>query len=1203
MTDATKSLQQRIDELEHVLENTRDEFNSRILALKSELGVLRESVQSEQKASLPADVAISGSYTEKQSPAIVQQSSDSVAYERSVTTNLNKSPVAEAIKVSTSTEKNEQTKSEPASAADSDDSVNSKTPEPGLLNVFISKFFIAIFYFILSRLSLFTAPFQALFHKLIKLYLHYKDQGKAPVFLMTVAGLLTLTVGFGYLLQYSFYTVFSDTLKALTGFVVGAGIIAAGALLARKQTDFREYAASIIALGVIFNYLTAYFIGPYYGMISESSGFLLLMAVTLSSFVLALIYETRVVAFVTLVGGVFTPFIIGDMEAIGLVFLLYLFVLSCANLYLSHKIKWPALSHIMFVLSLSVIEYIGISKAISSFVIATLLSGFFYMYVYYWSFQGLKIKTQLSRYDVTLLVSNVFYFIYAMLQVSTGDMTVASILLIHAVILAVIVLKFKLLKTALAPVYFLMAGLLVATSVFVLAPVDVSSVIWAMEGLILAYIGFQYQHKLIRAEGYAIYLLAMLGLLWHIMTEGYAVADNTVSWYWTKLLTFGFLSFLAYRLIERFKDSAEPIELKAAFVQNEIYTLWGAAASGFILAVFLPALMSVLLVLPMLWCFYRAAKFRLRFAQLIGFYLFVSFVVNFLAGMVSTDTTFISQQSLTTWILMAETLFFSWALHFYYQRSGLQGRGEKLAAMLHQLVFYVPIVLLVLSLLQIGIRHIANQETLMFSFLWLDFIVVGSLLSISSWVVNKTESLSENESRLPHQYILSETLSLYLTSFFLYTIAILFKEWMFTAAAIPLLFLLHRSLKEDLPLTEKLAWAHFLLFVVMTWFSYQAVGNLHFTEQSLATQIAWAEVLLCAWALQWVYEYSASEQPAYHLAVKVRIGVYLLIPLLFLPRIFRLYTEYVPVFIWLSFAVSWLMYKKLKIEALLIQLNILFFVAVLSTVLMALNAVTGAQQLPGLAALIAGVTVLTLFHYSEKTISRAGGNLTRYTKIALSSPYFYGFALAAFSYALSGQIALSLLISVFFFIYMIQQRRVRVLMRSTMSLAYLLVWSGLIAIPVLVFIKVEDSYLSFAADFIALAGLWYITHQRHAVLSYLQKKSMPRNTQLWLFHGLIFIGYSGMLNLVFDPWSVGTSIAMLVHAVVVLFLTLIDGYKGVLRLSIALYALTAAKVLLHDMNDFSHIHKVIALMCMGTILMLAAYLFQKVKNTRVISMC
>ncbi|MCK5335191.1 MAG: hypothetical protein KAQ67_03465, partial [Gammaproteobacteria bacterium] len=532
----------------------------------------------------------------------------------------------------------------------------------------------------------------------------------------------------------------------------------------------------------------------------------------------------------------------------------------------------------------------------------------------------------------------------------------------------------------------------------------------------------------------------------------------------------------------------------------------------------------------MSWCFYRVSKFRLRLAQIIGFYFLLSLFVQVLTGMLNANTTVIMQQSLISWIVIAELLFFTWALHFYYQYFDLQGAGKKMAMILHKSVFYVPVGLLVLSLIQISMQNIAEQKQMEFGYLWLDFIIIGALLLTGRWLLNKENSLQDNELSLRHKYILSETGSLYLTVFFLYTVAILFQEWMFNAAAIPLLFLLHRSVKEKLPLTEKLAWAHFLLFAVMTWLSYQTVGNLHFSEQSWSTQIAWGELLLCAWAMQMVYERSGSKEGTYDLAVKLRIAVYLLIPLLFLPRALRLYAEYLPVFIWASFAISWFMYKKLKIETLLKQLTVLFFVAVITTVLMALNAISGAQQLPGLAALITGVIVISFFHYIEKTIHQKSQNLTLYKSIQLSSPYFYAFALAAFTYALTNLVTLSLLITAVFFLLSIQGKKVRVVMRETIRVAYLLVWAGFVSVLVLVYLQVEKSYLVIPVDLLALAGLWYISHRREAVLQIMQRRHMAQNVQFWVFHALVFITYTGVLNLAFDAWSVGTSIAMLMHA-------------------------------------------------------------------------
>ena len=1196
MTGSDKTPEQRIDELQQLIDNTRDEFDDKLASLHTELTLLREELSAEASADYSNKLAAENVTVQTSHIQTVELDAEhdqpQVNSEAAVETLVE--PVTSDDAWRTSGTTHAKTESHNSAAVQH-------------FNLFRNKFFLTIISFLLNRFALVISPVQGLLVKFVKLYQHYKEQGKAPVFLMTVAGLITLTFGFAYLLQYSFHTYFNNTLKAATGFIIGAGIIGAGALLARKQTDFSEYAASIVALGVIFNYLTAYFIGPYYGIVSPGSAFAVLMAVTVVSFALAIIFETKVVAFITLIGGVLMPFIAGNNESIGLVFLLYLFVLSSANLYLSYKINWPALAQITIVLSLSSIEYIGISSAVNPLVTILVLTAFFYSYAYFWSFNGLQIKEKISRYDLTFIVSNLFYFLYAMLQLSASNTVIASVFLLHALLLGVIVVSLRLLSTRLAPVYFLMMALLLATSVFVLAPLDVGSVIWALEGLVLVFVGFHYKHKLIRAEGYAVYVIAMFVLLWQLLSTPNILSSGVMAWYWFNLLAFGVLSFAAYRLVLYFKSQANRYELKALTVQNEIYTLWGALSFSYAIAVMMPDFTQILLIIPVIWCFYQVAQSKLRFAQFIGYTYLAILLLAIPFEMLKADSTVISLQSVSSWIMLAELLLVMWVLNFIYDKYKITGRGQRLSEKLHDLVYFSPLLFLVLSLIQISDHYDEGFSALTFDYVWMDFLIIGALLVIGLKLVDKTEKVLVSKSNIPARTVITETLSLYLTTFFLYTVAILFAEWMYNLVVIPMILLLYRAAKKELIFTEILAWSHFALFAVLTIQAHQTLGNLHFSEQSLSTQIAWAEVLISAWLMQSVYERAGFKQQGYGVAVKLRIGVYLLIPLLFLPRVFRLHTEYVPAFIWLSFAISWLMYKKLALVELLKQLTILYFVAVLSTLLIVIAAVSGSYQSAGLIALSAGGFVLAAFHVVEKSfVSRRPVDLPSldiYKSLILTSPYYFVFAIGAFSYAFSENISLALLGMSLGLLYLTQERRARFLMRDSIMFAYLLSSAGFVLITLFVFLANKSSTSLILIDLLAVFSLWYLVHAKLSVSTIAKQRYLTANSQYWFFHAVVFIAYTGLLNLLFSDWSVGTSIAMLMHAVIVLFLTLSDRYKALLRLSIVLYAFTAIKVLFHDMNDFSHIHKVIALMCMGSILMLAAYLFQKIRNNRIISTC
>mgnify|MGYP002639806980 CR=1 FL=1 len=1205
MTDKHKILEARINELEKSIADSREQFINRIDQLESELTTVRQLIEAGNNPEIAQT-----SETASEAYIREQYSGDSLVLQPEQTTlepapsineatnpiavNINKDESA-GLKLNASIEQREV---HPVNM-----SAVTEPRQPGFMELLIANFFHSILGLLLNSFTLLKAPFQELFHKLVKLYYHYQQQGKAPVFLMTIAGLITLTFGFGYLLQYSFNSLFNDTLKALSGFIIGGGIIGAGILLSLKKTDFREYAASIIALGVIFNYLTAYFIGPYYVLVSETTGLALLLGVTAISFMLAIVFETRVVSAVTLVGGMFMPFIIGDVESIGLVFMAYLLVLTCGNLYLSRRIQWPALAQLNFLLSLSVIEYIGISEAVFPMASITLLSAFFYLYSYFWTFDGVTLKGSLSKHDLTILVANVFYFIYAMLLVPAEPLMLATVLMIHAVVLSFTVKILRLMQTIMAPMYVLFIGLMVATAVFVLSPADVTSIIWAVEGLAMLTIGFRYSHKLIRAEGYAIYVIAMAGLLWQAIDAFIFMTPTGIAWHWINLLAFGVLSLIAYRIIYFFNDEATQAEHKAAFVQNEIFSLWGALALSLVIGMFFTAVMTVLAVIPLLWSLYRVARHKLRFAQLTGFIFILAFIVQIFWGIFDTQSTLLTDQSIISSIALLELLFFSWSLHFYFRYFELKGRGQLFATKIHNVIFYAPVVLIALCILNIFDRHITSFMPLDFNNIWIDFCVIGVLLFVAYWLISKTEKTEEGEAPAKHACLISESLSLYISIFFLYSIALLNLEWMFTTAVIPMFFLMYRALKKNLPLTEKLAWLHFAVMGAGILMSYLAVGNLHFSEQPWSVRIVMIEVLLSGWGMQLIYDRLNHDKGGYAFATKVRLLVYCLIPLLFLPRILRLYPDYFAVALWASFTISWLMYKKLKIAIILKELSLLFFIAIAATVLVSLNAMTGVQQLPGLIALIGGLTIVSIFHYVEKTLSLTDIKQSPYVLLQLSSPYFYAFIIAGLSYAISNHLTIALMMTGLYFLLITVDKRVRVVMHDSLSFSYTLTWLSLTAVPLMVFsdifeqnLLLSNSFISIVTSIISLGGIWLLTHRQTPVLRLFSQKYFAKNNLYRVFHAFVLIVYIGSLNLLFSPWAVAISIAMLIHAVIILFLTLSQQFKGLLKLSIALYLLTAIKVLLYDMNDFGNLHKVFALMGIGSILMLAAFMFQKIRG-------
>jgi len=361
---------------------------------------------------------------------------------------------------------------------------------------------------------------------------------------------------------------------------------------------------------------------------------------------------------------------------------------------------------------------------------------------------------------------------------------------------------------------------------------------------------------------------------------------------------------------------------------------------------------------------------------------------------------------------------------------------------------------------------------------------------------------------------------------------------------------------------------------------------------------------LTAWAMPMIYRIAGRHSAGLQWAQRVRVGVYVILPLLFLPRILRVYPDYFASALWVSFGINWLLFKRLNIEALRRELLLVFVAALAATVSIAFSALGGGAELPGLIAILSGVVVLTLFHLVEKTLAQRRLSTSPYRAIQLASHYFFAFAIASLSFATLHDVMLSLCLAGLFLLKVMLALNLRVVAKPTLRLSWALAWILLAAVPLLgvdslrplLHNMLPDGLLMLSWNVLAVAGLWVLAHERAPVLQCLRQRLGGTMVWLWLFHAIVLIAYSTVLSQWFGSWSVAQSIAMLMHGVIVLMLTLKPAYAGLLRLSLVLFGLTAIKLLLYDMSGSGNLQKIFALMGIGSILMAAAYVYQKMRN-------
>ncbi|MFK7921308.1 MAG: hypothetical protein AB8H47_05100, partial [Bacteroidia bacterium] len=198
-------------------------------------------------------------------------------------------------------------------------------------------------------------------------YQHYKEDGKLPVFFMTLGGILALLFGFGYLMQMGISLMLDHlservflVIKLTGSFLASTAIILWGRKLIKKGDLYRDFGAAMLGLGIAINYMLLYFIGdnallPLLN--NPIAGWGLALVNSALGVWLGLKQEARIVAVISLLGGAFVPFYLHS-ATFSIFYLGYLWVLCFTAIWLSQRIDWQPLRTGAFLVFAFLVEWI-----------------------------------------------------------------------------------------------------------------------------------------------------------------------------------------------------------------------------------------------------------------------------------------------------------------------------------------------------------------------------------------------------------------------------------------------------------------------------------------------------------------------------------------------------------------------------------------------------------------------------------------------------------------------------------------------------------------------------------------------------------------------------------------------------------------------------------------------------------------------------
>lgn len=624
-------------------------------------------------------------------------------------------------------------------------------------------------------LATIMAPFGAITEQIKSFYHHYQAKGLGPVFLMTIAGIITLTLGFGYLLQYSINHWFSELGKALLGFASANAIIAGGIFIRQKRAGMADFGSGIVGLGLILNFLCAYFIGPYFEIIPNSASFILLLLITLVGYGLSMRLDAKVIAVIALIGGSTAPMMLLSQSYAPLLYLPYLLLIGAGALAQSYKLKWPLLVEITALLHIGCIEAFSyfVPLPLTDFGGGSLLAlisinATFYLY----GITGLLFTKPFTHHDEKhnalshrILALPIALLAFVLLELTQFTEFAGEIFAANALICAALYWKRTgNLEKARNGLLLVFAGSFAGFAALYLLSHDFLGLVLLLEALLLLWIGTKEELISVRAEAYVLLLMG-LGLNAFSVLDSMALLESSMldTLSISPLSAFGFSLIalalscaalvFAIRLLTFTHAPLSALEHQLCRILKEL--LSGFYVATIILAAYLLSSDYYLAILPLvsLLLLYLSAKDKLVISEFAAWFLLLPLLFKVVEGITLTDSFSFSAQPLMAKLARIELFTTLLLAHYWYRRHYKDALFAK-AAYSMQICCYLLLPLILLpkvirnyweytaialwlsTFMSLGLAYFVKHKSLNIEakiLTWLAVMMTASLCLIHVW--------------------------------------------------------------------------------------------------------------------------------------------------------------------------------------------------------------------------------------------------------------------------------------------------------------------------------------------------------------------------------------------------------------------------------------------------------------------------------------
>lgn len=165
--------------------------------------------------------------------------------------------------------------------------------------------------------------------------------------LINKIGMIVVIIGVGIGAKYAIDNdLISPLMRIVLGYLVGA-VLSFFAI--RLKKNYFNFSAVLFSGAMAIHFFISYAAYTYYGLYSHTFTFILMVAFTVLTVLLALYYNRQVIAHFGLAGAYIVPFLLGDPDAGVLVLFTYMVLVNLGILFISTKKRWKPLNYVAFV--------------------------------------------------------------------------------------------------------------------------------------------------------------------------------------------------------------------------------------------------------------------------------------------------------------------------------------------------------------------------------------------------------------------------------------------------------------------------------------------------------------------------------------------------------------------------------------------------------------------------------------------------------------------------------------------------------------------------------------------------------------------------------------------------------------------------------------------------------------------------------------